>query len=117
MTSRRSPPDGHRVTVVLLALLLVALGLLDHPALGQEPATTTPEATTSSTGLAPVIDGDLEGDLEGDTEGDGGSPRVFVLLSLVGATAAVSIMAVRWFRTRPDTRPDRTSRPRERSLR
>lgn len=89
------------MTVVLLALLLVALGLLDHPALGQEPATTTPEATTSSTGLAPVIDGDLEGDLEGD----GGSPRVFVLLSLVGATAAVSIMAVRWFRTRPDTPP------------
>ena len=79
------------VLPLLAVLILVAAG---PPAGGQQPPPTAPESPTSSTGgLAPPAGGDLDG--------DGGSPLVYVALSVLGGTTAVAIMAVQWFRTRP----------------
>ncbi len=88
MTPDRGPRGGHGVTVLLLAVLLVVLGVLSGPAGAQDPA---PDAPTTT--LTPSIGAGLDS--------DGGSPRIFVLLSLLGGTTAVTIMAVQWFRTRP----------------
>lgn len=81
--------------LVALALVAVAVAVLalvaGAPATGQDASTTVPVVPTS---LAPPIGDD-------DLEGDGGSPLVFVALSLLGGTTAVAIMAVQWIRTRP----------------
>ncbi len=91
MSPDRGPRGGHGVTVLLLAVLLVVLGALSGPAGAQEPAPGAPDAFTTTT--APSIGPGLDS--------DGGSPRIFVLLSLLGGTTAVTIIAVQWFRTRP----------------
>lgn len=87
----RPPVSRHVLALVLLVTLVLA-----SPAAGQEPGTTIPGATTTPTALAPPAVAD---DL------DGGSPQVFVALSLLGGASALAIMVVQWFRTRPPRHP------------
>ncbi len=83
-----------RCAVAWLVLVLgVALG--GPPVMAQEP--TTVEPPDEAPGGAPLVEDPPAADV---LDGEGGSPQVFVVLSLLGSTTALAIMAVQWFRTR-----------------
>lgn len=95
-----------RPTAVATLVLALSLGPHAHPAGGQSAPPTIEAGETTSSSIPPA--GSSE-DLPGERvplppigEDQAGSPAVFVILSLLGTSVAVAIMAVTWIRTRAD---------------
>lgn len=86
-------PRRRRIVPALVSalLFLTVLTVAGPAAVGQESTTTVPAPPPSPPDVGPV----------GDLGADGGSPAVFVVLSLVGGATALAILAVQWVRTRP----------------
>lgn len=106
MTSVMARSRKGALTVVLAWGLTLAGGAVAAPAVGQ---TTVPAAEGGTTTSSSVPSGDgaetppsAPAPLPPIGGDQSGSPAVFVILSLVGTTVALAIMAVTWIRTRPD---------------